>query len=182
VREAYREVLGRAAGRTGTPLAERLYSAEELQGVPAAAREAALGLGNPVAAVALRLGETALDLGCGAGIDALIAARQVGPTGRVIGLDLTPEMVGLARKNAGEAGLDNVEIVEGGMEDLGFQPSASVDAVVCNGVLNLCGDKERALAEIHRVLRPGGRVAMADLVVNGEVPQEVLANPAAWSG
>lgn len=182
VREDYRRVLGRAADRTGRPLAERLYSPEELEGMPQSAVEAALGLGNPIAAADITPGQTVLDLGCGAGIDTFLAARRVGPSGRAIGLDLTPEMVELTRRNAAEAGLRNVEVVQGDMEDLSFLPGESLDAVLCNGVLNLCAEKDKALAEIHRVLRPGGCVVLCDMVVNGEVPEQVLANPAAWSG
>jgi len=156
----------------GAEVARSLYTPEELSGVPGGAIQWALGVGNPVRHAGLRPGDVVLDVGCGAGIDALIAARRVTPRGRVIGLDMTPAMLDRARRHAAEMGLDNVEWREGLMEALPL-PDASVDAVVCNGVLNLSTRKSRALAEMRRVLRPGGRAAIADLVLTESLPEAV---------
>ena len=176
IREAYGQV--RSESRA---VAEMYYSAEELEGLPREAVDLALGVANPLRYAAVRAGETVLDLGCGAGIDTLLAARAVGTTGRSIGIDMTPEMAGRARANAAAAGLDNVEIREGLMEEMPF-PDASVDVVVSNGVLNLSTRKSRVLAETMRVLRPGGRVSIADLVLGEMLPEEVLKSPAALAG
>jgi SAM-dependent methyltransferase len=166
---------------TGRQVAERFYSPEELAGLPSMAIEMALGVGNPVRAAQLRLGEAVLDLGSGAGIDTFIAARQVGPTGRVIGLDLTPAMLERARQNAAWLKLRHVEFVEGPIEAIPL-PDASVGVVISNGVINLSMKKGTVFREIFRVLRPGGRFVVSDLLVNGELPPEVLDNPAAWTG
>ena len=163
-------------------IAERLYSPSELMQLPSPAIEVALGLGNPVAAADIQIGETVLDLGSGGGIDSLLAARRVGVMGRVIGIDITPGMVQLAQHNAEVAGLSNVEFVLGSIEDLGFVPDGSVDVIVSNGVINLVSDKHVTFAEIYRVLKPGKRAVLSDMIVNGEIPPEVLVNPAAWSG
>jgi ubiquinone/menaquinone biosynthesis C-methylase UbiE len=176
IRESYGQVQA-----MGGAVAEAFYSKDELGALPRNAAELALGVGHPVRHAALRSGEVVLDLGCGAGIDTLLAARSVGPAGRAIGLDMTPEMVERARRNAAAAGLENVEIREGLMEALPLR-DASVDVVISNGVLNLSTRKSRALAEAFRVLRPGGRVAIADLVLDEKLPEDVLKSPAALAG
>jgi len=162
-------------------VASGLYAADELAGLPRGAVSLALGVGHPVRHARLRPGEMVLDVGCGAGIDTLLAARAVGPAGRVIGLDMTPAMVERTRRHAADAGLDNVEAREGLMEALPLA-DASVDVVVSNGVLNLSTRKSRALAEMLRVLRPGGRLALADLVVTQALPEEVLRSAPALAG
>lgn len=178
VRTSY-ERIPRGAGRA---MAERLYSPEELASLPELAITWALGVGNPVRHAGLAEGEVVLDLGCGSGIDSILAARQVGPTGRVIGLDLLPEMCERAEEAAREAGVgDWCEFVEGEMEDLGLA-DASVDVVISNGSLNLSSRKSRALAEVARVLVPEGRLCLADLAVEEDLPPEVLASGAAWAG
>lgn len=167
-----------AAGSDDGAVAGALYDPEELTGVPEDAVLRAFGVGNPVRHAGLRPGEVVLDVGCGAGIDTLLAARRVTPGGRVLALDMTPTMVERTRMNARAAGWDHVEAHEGLMEALPF-PDASVDVVVSNGVLNLSTRKSRSLAEMHRVLRPGGRVALADLVLAEALPEELLKNPIA---
>jgi SAM-dependent methyltransferase len=162
-------------------VARALYTDEELAAIPSEAVALALGVGHPVRHAGLRSGEVVLDLGCGAGIDTLLAARAVGPSGRVIGLDMTPEMVERARRNAKDAGLDNVEVRESLIEEIPL-PDASVDVVVSNGVLNLSTRKSRVLAETRRVLRPDGRVSIADLVLDEALPEDVLKSPAALAG
>ena len=162
-------------------VAVQLYSPDELAGLPAGAVGLALGVGNPVRHAGLRPGEAVLDIGCGAGIDALLAARLVGPTGRVIGLDMTPAMVERTREHAAAAGLGWVDVREGFMEALPLA-DGEVDAVVTNGVLNLSTRKSRALAEMLRVLRRGGRLALADLVVNEALPEDVLRSAPALAG
>jgi arsenite methyltransferase len=158
------------------------YTREQLAQVPTGAAAWSLGVGNPVAHADLRSGDTVLDVGSGGGIDALLAARRVGAEGRVIGLDLLPEMRERARSHAREAGLANVEFVTGEMEAIPL-PTASVDAVISNGVLNLSPRKMRALFECARVLRPGGRLCVSDMTIEErELPVEVLTHPAAWSG
>ena len=176
VRRAYRGVVGKAS-----EAAQRLYDAGQLALLPRAAIDQALGVGNPVPAAALRPGEIVLDLGCGGGIDTILAARAVAPGGRAIGLDMLPEMLEVAARHAAEAGVSNVEWVHGYLEDIPL-PDASVDVAVSNGVVNLSPRKSRVFAEIHRVLRPGGRFAAADIVVDDDLPPEILTNPAAWAG
>ncbi|QBI19197.1 methyltransferase domain-containing protein [Egibacter rhizosphaerae] len=178
VRSTYRE-LRTGAGRA---VAERFYAADQLDALPGAAIEWALGVGNPVRSADPVAGERVLDVGCGGGIDSLLAARRVGPTGRVLGVDALPEMVERAHRLAGDAGVaDRCTFLVGEMEALPL-PSTSVDVVISNGVLNLSPRKSRAIAEIARVLRPGGRLVVADLIVEGELPPEVLASGAAWAG
>jgi arsenite methyltransferase len=181
-----RDVVGRAyaalSSGAGEAVVRRLYSEEELAGVPRESVTWSLGVGNPVRHAALRPGEVVLDLGCGGGIDTILAARRVGPTGRVIGLDLLEEMCEAARSAAGAAGVGAwSEFHRGQMEDIPL-PDAAVDVVVSNGVLNLSARKARAMAEIHRVLRPGGRLCVADLTVDDDLPPEVLTSDAAWAG
>jgi SAM-dependent methyltransferase len=166
-----------ARGEDGA-VAASLYDPGELAGLPEDAVLRAVGVGHPVRHAGLRAGDVVLDVGCGAGIDTLLAARQVVPTGRVLALDMTTAMVGRARANARAAGCDHVEVHEGLMEALPF-PDASVDVVVSNGALNLSTRKSRAVAEMHRVLRPGGRIALADLVLAETLPEEIVKNPTA---
>lgn len=176
IREAYAQVRS-----DGVAVAESFYGPQELAWLPRGAVELALGVGHPVRHAALQPGEVVLDLGCGAGIDTLLAARAVGPQGRAIGLDMTPEMADRAGRHAAEAELANVEIREGLMEEIPL-PDASVDVVISNGVLNLSTRKSRVLAETIRVLRPGGRVSLSDLVLAEALPEEVLKSPAALAG
>jgi ubiquinone/menaquinone biosynthesis C-methylase UbiE len=142
---------------------------------------ASLGCGNPTALAELREGEVVLDLGSGGGIDVLLSARRVGPTGRAFGLDMTDDMLALARKNAAEAGVTNVEFLRGRIEEIPL-PSSSVDVVISNCVVNLSGDKRRVLAEAFRVLKPGGRFAVSDVVVHGELPTDVKRSMELWVG
>jgi arsenite methyltransferase len=162
-------------------VAEAFYDPTELRDLPDAAVTLALGVGHPVRHARLRPGEVVLDLGCGAGIDTLLAAVAVGPRGRAIGLDMTPEMVDRTRRHASAAGLQNVEVREALIEAIPL-PDGSVDVVVSNGVLNLSTRKSRVLAEAMRVLRPGGRLAISDLVLTEALPEEVLKSPAALAG
>jgi SAM-dependent methyltransferase len=176
IRDTYGQVRSDSAA-----VAEAFYPPSDLAALPRETVALALGVGHPLSHAAPRPGERVLDLGCGAGIDTLLAARAVGPSGRAIGVDMTPEMVTRALANARGAGLTNVEIHEGMIEALPL-PDASVDVAVSNGVLNLSTRKSRALAETLRVLRPGGRVAIADLVLDEALPEEVLKSPAALAG
>lgn len=181
--EARSIILG-AYGRVrsdGVAVAAAFYGTEELEALPRDAVEMALGVGHPVRHAGLRSGEAVLDLGCGAGIDTLLAARAVGPTGRVVGLDMTPEMVERARRNVEAARAGNVEIRQALIEEIPL-PDASVDVVVSNGVLNLSTRKSRVLAESFRVLRPGGRISITDLVLEEALPEDVLKSPAALAG
>ena len=158
-----------------------LYENEQLDSDAAAALGASLGCGVPTAVADLHEGETVLDLGSGAGGDALISARRVGPTGKAIGLDMTDEMLDLAHQNAAEAGVDNVEFVKGYLEDLPL-PDASVDVVISNCVINLSGDKPKVLAEAARVLKPGGRFAVSDVIADPDMDEATKADMAAWTG
>lgn len=176
IRETYAAVRSE-----GTAVAAAVYGPDELVHLPRPAVELSLGVGHPVRHAALAPGDVVLDLGCGAGIDTLLAARAVRPGGRAIGIDMTPSMVERARANAAEAGLDQVEVHEGLIESLPL-PDSSVDVVVSNGVLNLSVRKSRVLAEAFRVLRPGGRLAIADLVLDDALPEDVLKSPAALAG
>jgi arsenite methyltransferase len=163
------------------PITADLYGSDEAAEVPELAIKASLGCGNPTALAELREGETVLDLGSGGGIDVLLSARRVGPTGKAYGLDMTNEMLELARANAAAAGATNVEFLKGEIEEIPL-PDASVDVIISNCVINLSGDKARVLEEAFRVLRPGGRFAVSDVVVKGEVPPEVKRSMELWIG
>ena len=158
-----------------------LYSADERDGATAGAVSASLGCGVPTAVADLHEGETVLDLGSGAGADVLISARRVGATGKAIGLDMTDEMLGLARANAADGGVTNVEFVKGYIEDIPL-PDASVDVVISNCVINLAADKSKVLAEAARVLRPGGRLAVSDVIADPGVDAATRADVAQWTG
>ena len=162
-------------------ISSNLYTTDELQGLPQDAVVASLGCGNPVAMAELHEGETVLDLGSGGGIDVLLSARRVGPAGKAYGLDMTDEMLALARENQRKAGVTNVEFLKGEMEDMPL-PDGSVDVIISNCVVNLSPDKDKVLAEAARVLKPGGRVAIADIVVRGKVPQALRRSLELWAG
>jgi arsenite methyltransferase len=160
---------------------DSLYGAEDALGAPAAAVEASLGCGVPTAVADLREGETVLDLGSGAGADVLISARRVGPTGKAIGLDMTDEMLDLARANAADAGVENVEFVKGYIEALPLA-DASVDVVISNCVINLSADKPAVIREAARVLRSGGRFAVSDVIADADMDAATRADMQAWTG
>lgn len=176
VRDTYRQVPPGDGG-----VAARFYEPEELDGIPEATIRMALGVGNPVRHAGLRPGERVLDLGSGAGIDCLVAARRVAPGGSVLGVDFLPTQVERATAAAGEMGLDNVRFVEAEIESLPVS-DASVEVIISNGVLNLSPRKVRVLAEAYRVLAPGGRLAVVDLVLEHDLPPEIATSPAAWAG
>ena len=198
IKTAVREKYGRAAtdviegekagccgsGATGTdcnPVTSNLYSIDEAAGLPEEAVLASLGCGNPTALAELQPGETVLDLGSGGGIDVLLSAKRVGPEGKAYGLDMTDEMLELARRNQKSAGVENVEFLKGEIERIPL-PDDSVDVIISNCVINLSADKERVLREAFRVLRPGGRFAISDIVVRGPVPEEIRRSIELWVG
>ena len=172
---------GCCAGGGSDPVTSELYDAVTTAELPSAAVLASLGCGNPTALAELKPGEVVLDLGSGGGIDVLLSARRVGPGGKAYGLDMTDEMLELARKNAAEVGATNVEFLRGHIEEIPL-PSNTVDVIISNCVINLSGDKRKVLAEAFRVLKPGGRFAVSDVVVRGEVPAEVRRNMELWVG
>ena len=190
VREKYGEIA-RSVGKTGScgptgcgcgdPITSGLYSATEIDGLPADALTASLGCGNPTALLDLKPGESVLDLGSGGGIDVLLSAKRVGPTGKAYGVDMTDEMLALARENQRKAGATNVEFLKGTIDNIPL-PDASVDVVISNCVINLAGDKSAVLKEAFRVLKPGGRFAVSDVVVRGDVPAAIRRNMELWIG
>jgi SAM-dependent methyltransferase len=195
VKEKYGEAASRAAagGRAscctstsstccgGDPITSNLYDAGQTASVPEQALLASLGCGNPTALAQLKPGEIVLDLGSGGGIDVLLSAKRVSPGGKAYGLDMTDEMLALARENQEKAGVHNAEFLKGAIENVPL-PENSVDVVISNCVINLSADKDRVLAEAYRVLRPGGRFAVSDVVVRGDVPGEIRINIELWVG
>jgi SAM-dependent methyltransferase len=194
VRETYAEAARRAArGEAATcgcgsqlptccdPVTSNLYEPSQATELPEPALRASLGCGNPTALAALRPGETVLDLGSGGGIDVILSARRVGPAGKAYGVDMTDEMLALAEDNARKAGLANVEFLKGRIEAVPL-PADSVDVVISNCVINLSGDKDQVLREAFRVLRPGGRLRVSDVVVRGEIPPDVRRSMELWAG
>ncbi len=195
VREKYGQAAlrvsqGGAGGCCGTtarnscgcdPITSNLYDDAQSGEVPANAIAASLGCGNPTALAELKPGETVLDLGSGGGIDVLLSARRVGPTGKAFGLDMTDEMLALAEENKRKSGLANVHFLKGEIENIPL-PDNSIDVIISNCVINLSGDKDRVLREAFRVLKPGGRFAVSDVVVRGDVPPEIQKNMELWVG
>ena len=163
------------------PITGNLYGADETQGLPAEAVRASFGCGNPTALATIQPGETVLDLGSGGGIDVFLSARRVGPTGKVYGLDMTDEMLALARENQQKAGMTNVEFLKGDIEQIPL-PDNSVDLIISNCVINLSPDKDRVLKEAFRVLKPGGRLAVSDIVIRGSMPQAIRHSVELWAG
>jgi arsenite methyltransferase len=196
IKEIVKEKYGQAAlrGKSGSccgtadssgsacdPITSNLYDATEMQQVPGEALQASLGCGNPTALAKLNPGEVVLDLGSGGGIDVLLSAKRVGPTGKAYGLDMTDEMLALANENKRKAGADNVEFLKGEIEHIPL-PDSSVDVIISNCVINLSTDKDRVLRESFRVLRPGGRLAVSDVVTRGEVDAQIRQNILLWVG
>ncbi len=199
VKDVVREKYGRAALRAKNgeassccggaaavdsccdPITSHLYDATQAGDVPDLALRASLGCGNPTALAGLKVGETVLDLGSGGGIDVLLSARRVGPTGKAYGLDMTDAMLAVAEENKRKSGLENVEFLKGEIERIPL-PDNSVDVIISNCVINLSGDKDRVLAEAFRVLKPGGRFAVSDVVVRGEVPAAIRKSMELWVG
>ena len=198
IKEAVKERYGQAALRVlqgptsccGTapasescpdPITSNLYERSQTSQIPEEALLASLGCGNPSALAELKPGETVLDLGSGGGIDVLLSARRVGPTGKAYGLDMTDEMLALARENQRKAGIPNVEFLKGEIENIPL-PDDTIDVVISNCVINLSADKDQVLREAFRVLKPGGRFAVSDIVVRGEVPAEIRRNMELWVG
>lgn len=198
IKEAVREKYGEAALRVHSgggsccgasaafecgcdPITSDLYDADQALQIPEAALRASLGCGNPTALASLNTGETVLDLGSGGGIDVLLSAKRVGPTGKAYGLDMTDEMLALARENHSKSGISNVEFLKGEIENIPL-PDNSVDVIISNCVINLSADKGRVLQEAFRVLKPGGRFAVSDVVVRGDVPEDVRKSVLLWVG
>jgi SAM-dependent methyltransferase len=185
--EAAKQVASGTSACCGTsrdccdPITSNLYDGSQTAAVPENAVKASLGCGNPTALAELRAGETVLDLGSGGGIDVLLSARRVGPTGKAYGLDMTDEMLALARENQSKAGVQNVEFLKGEIENIPL-PDDSVDVVISNCVINLSADKNRVLREAFRVLRPGGRFGVSDVIVSGPVPASIRKNIELWIG
>lgn len=163
------------------PITSNLYDGTQKGEIPDTALKASLGCGNPTALAELKPGEIVLDLGSGGGIDVLLSARRVGPTGKAYGLDMTDEMLALAEENKRKSGLTNVQFLKGEIENIPL-PENSIDVIISNCVINLSGDKDRVLAEAFRVLKPGGRFAVSDVVVKGEVPEQIRKNMELWIG